>query len=319
MTGRASFVCLAVALAAGAPARAQDAPTFRSSTEVVRVDVLATVDGRPVRGLGPGDFEVTDSGVAQVVDLVSFEQLPLNVVLAFDLSESVSGERLAHLTAASRAVLARLERSDQVALVSFSHVVAPGAGLTTDASTIARALEDAVPGGETSLVDATYTALLVGESDVGRSLVIVFSDGVDTAGCRPKRVLDIAKRTDAVVYSVAVRSVAVSPFLREMAEQTGGRQFTVDSTRDLGAAFEGILDEFRRRYVIGFTPRGVPAGSWHRWWCASRDSVRRRARGRGTSPAAGSVRPCRPHGAGARAARYMPRRMRDPSNFISNL
>ena len=264
MTGRASFVCLAVALAAGAPARAQDAPTFRSSTEVVRVDVLATVDGRPVRGLGPGDFEVTDSGVAQVVDLVSFEQLPLNVVLAFDLSESVSGERLAHLTAASRAVLARLERSDQVALVSFSHVVAPGAGLTTDASTIARALEDAVPGGETSLVDATYTALLVGESDVGRSLVIVFSDGVDTASwLQAERVLDSAKRTDAVVYAVAVRSVAVSPFLREMAEQTGGRQFTVDSTRDLGAAFEGILDEFRRRYVIGFTPRGVPAGGWH--------------------------------------------------------
>ena len=120
---RSAFALL---LATAVPAVAQVAPTFSTKTEMVRVDVLVTAGGQPVTGLRPGDFEVIDSGVSQTVDLVSFEQLPLNVVLALDLSESVAGERLAHLTTASRAVLERLNRGDQVALVSFSHVVALG-------------------------------------------------------------------------------------------------------------------------------------------------------------------------------------------------
>lgn len=245
-------------------ATTQEAQIFRTRTDVVRVDVLVTADGKPLAGLGPGDFEIIDNGVRQQVDLVSFEQLPLNIVLALDVSESVSGERLAHLTAASRAILDRLQRGDQAALVSFSHVVRLGAGLSPDPGVIARALEGAGSGGDTSLVDATYTAMLVGESDVGRALVIVFSDGLDTSSwLGADAVLEVAKRTDAVVYGVAVRSVGMSPFVRDLAAQTGGRQFEVDSTKDLGEAFAGILDEFRRRYVIGYSPQGVPPGGWH--------------------------------------------------------
>jgi hypothetical protein len=41
----------------------------------------------------PPDFEVLDNGVSQDVDLVTFEQVPLNVILALDLSESVSVQR----------------------------------------------------------------------------------------------------------------------------------------------------------------------------------------------------------------------------------
>ena len=54
-----------------------------------------------VAGLKPSDFEVLDNGVPQQVDLVSFEQIPLNVVLALDMSESVSGDRLDQLREAS--------------------------------------------------------------------------------------------------------------------------------------------------------------------------------------------------------------------------
>lgn len=256
---------LAVALLA-LPVRgdARQQPTFTARTELVRVDVLVTAGGKPVTGLRPDDFEVFDNGVPQAVELVSFEQLPLNVVLALDLSESVVGERLAHLTAAGHAVLDGLGPGDQVALVSFSHVVRLGAALTIERRPVQHALEDTWPGGDTSLVDATYAAMMVGESDVGRALVIVFSDGVDTASwLRPAAVLDIAKRSDVVVYGVSVRGAPASPFLRDLAEHTGGRQFEVESTRDLGAAFAGILQEFRQRYVIGYAPHGVPGGGWH--------------------------------------------------------
>jgi hypothetical protein len=50
--------------------------TFRSSVETVRVDVLATRDGRPVMGLTAADFEIRDNGV-----LRSFETSPMPVVV----------------------------------------------------------------------------------------------------------------------------------------------------------------------------------------------------------------------------------------------
>ena len=58
------------------------------------MDVLVSDRGKPVPGLGPADFEVLDNGVPQRVELVSFEQLPLSVVLALDMSDSVVGPRL---------------------------------------------------------------------------------------------------------------------------------------------------------------------------------------------------------------------------------
>ena len=65
--------------------------TFSAKREAVRVDVLVTDRDKVVTGLGAGDFEVRDNGVLQTIDLVSFQQIPLNVFLAFDVSASVAG------------------------------------------------------------------------------------------------------------------------------------------------------------------------------------------------------------------------------------
>ena len=67
-------------LLAGTAIAATQTPSFSTRSEAVRVDVLVTDNGRIVRGLGPSDFEVRDNGVLQQVNLVSFEQIPLNVV-----------------------------------------------------------------------------------------------------------------------------------------------------------------------------------------------------------------------------------------------
>ena len=92
--------------------------------------MLVTDNGQPIRGLGPGDFEFVDNGVPQVVDLVSFDEVPLNVILALDMSDSVAGERLDQLRGAGARVLAALKKGDQAALVAFSHAVQLGARLT---------------------------------------------------------------------------------------------------------------------------------------------------------------------------------------------
>jgi VWFA-related protein len=244
---------------------AQQSPAFSSKVEAVRVDVLVTENGQAVHGLGPADFEVLDNGAPQEVTLVSFDQIPLNVILALDMSDSVAGERLEQLRGAGSALLAALAKDDQAALVTFSHAVQLGAKLTTDVASVEAALTAAVSTGQTALVDGTYAGIMVGESDAGRGLLIVFSDGVDTASwLRADAVLDAAKRADVVVYGVSVVSRLKPEFLREITSFTGGRLFEIDKRANLSATFLGILDEFRHRYLVSYTPKGVARDGWHK-------------------------------------------------------
>jgi Ca-activated chloride channel homolog len=243
----------------------QQTPPFSTTIEAVRVDALVTDRGQPVRGLTAADFEIVDNGVPQQVDLVSFEQIPLNVVLALDMSDSVAGERLDHLRSAGRAALALLEKGDQAALVTFSHVVTLGAPLTAGAAAVREALDRAAGSGQTSLLDGAFAGLMIGESDVGRALQIVFSDGLDTASfLTADAVLDAAKRSDVVVYGVSVQSAAKPEFLRDLTSLTGGRLFELEKTTDLASTFRAIVDEFRHRYLVSYSPRGVSKEGWHR-------------------------------------------------------
>jgi Ca-activated chloride channel family protein len=259
------LVALAVVVASSVVnAAAPQPPTFSTAVQAVRVDVLVTEGERPLLGLTPADFEVRDNGVLQDVSFVSTEKLPLNVILALDTSASVSGEPLQHLQSAGRTLLDRLEPEDRAALVTFSHEVTLRQALTRDADRVGRELARIEPRGETAVIDASYAAVMLGDTDVGRDLVIVFSDGVDTASwLSGDRVLDAARRSDVVVYGVSVRSAERPDFLRELSRVTGGSLLEVDSTRDLGSAFVRLLQEFRQRYLLNYVPRGVSSEGWH--------------------------------------------------------
>jgi len=237
---------------------------FSSKVEAVRVDVLVTDKGQPVLGLGADDFEILDNGVPQRIDLVSYEQIPLNVVLALDMSQSVAGDRLDHLRSAGASLLAGLQRGDQAAVVTFSHLVVLGAGLTSDVAAIRGALQRAEGSGNTALVDGVYAAMMVGESDPGRALLIVFSDGIDTASWLPaESVLDLAKRSDVVAYAVST-GAGKPEFLKDLTSYTGGRLYEVERTANLTSIFLAVLDEFRHRYLLSYTPRGVASAGWHK-------------------------------------------------------
>jgi VWFA-related protein len=259
-------IAACVLLVGAAAVRAQEpSPDFRTRVETVRVDVLVTDGGRPVRGLQAADFEVVDNGVPQRVDFASFEQIPLNVVLALDMSESVGGQRLVHLQNAARQLVDSLKPGDQSALVTFSHFVAVRQRLSAERSDVRAVLGRTMASGYTSLVDATFAGLLLGESDAGRALLIVFSDGLETASwLSPASVLRIARRADVVVYGVSVGDRAADPFIGEMADVTGGALYKAESSTGLGAAFLEVLDEFRQRYLLSYSPQGVDPDGWHR-------------------------------------------------------
>lgn len=258
MTLRAA-AALAIVTAASLAAQT---PRFASGVEAVRVDVLVTDKGRPLTGLRADDFEVRDNGVPQHVDLVSFERIQLNIVLVLDLSASVAGDRLDDLRKAGRALLGRLRPEDRAALLGFNHAVVQGSGLTKERTRLLQLLNTAKPFGETALVDATFSGIVVGESQPGRALVMVFSDGLDVSSWLPAaRVLEVAKRTDAVVYGVSMKGSRPA-FLAQMTNATGGRLLDVES-RNLSSTFVDVLNEFRERYLLSYTPRDVDPAGWH--------------------------------------------------------
>ena len=259
---RAAWIC---ALLCASVALVHTQPTFSSRVEGVRVDVLVTdVSRRPLRGLAPQDFEIRDNGVPQQVDIVSFGEIALNVGLAFDLSESVAGTRLEQLRSASKALTSELQPADQSGLITFSELVSLQCPLSLDRSCVNRSLAAAVPSGATALVDGILAAMIASESDIGRSLLMVFSDGLDTSSFQnTERVLDMGRRSDVVVYSIASKE-ARPDFLEDLAELTGGRLHELDRKEDLSDTFRAILDEFRHRYLITYTPKGVPKDGWHK-------------------------------------------------------
>jgi VWFA-related protein len=264
------LVALVVSMSVGVavPVTAQDpgpVATFSTRVDTVRVDVLVSEGGNPVVGLQPTDFEVLDNGVQQRIDFFLHSELPLNVVLALDTSGSVTGERLNQLRAAGRAILNGLKTDDKLALVTFGSTITVRTALTTDMTRARAALATETDGGDTALVDATYSAMALGETDLGRALVILFSDGLDTASfLTPENVLNTARRTDAVVYAVSVGSAGRGAFLSDVTQLTGGRVLSLESTQDMDRAFLEILNEFRQRYLLSYSPRGVSSSGWHR-------------------------------------------------------
>ena len=240
-------------------------PTFTTKLEAVRVDVLVMDRNEFVRGLQRADFDVRDNGVPQTVDLVSFQQIPLNVIMAFDTSQSVTGDRFDDLQKASRAVLDRLTRDDKAALLTFSHLVSVRQRLTSNIAAVREGLDGTLPSGDTSLIDGTHAAMSLEQGDGSRNLLIVFSDGLDTASwLTPDRVLESARRSDVVVYAAASRGAEDSNFLDDLTKQTGGGLVKIESTKDLSATFLKILDEFRNRYLVSYSPASVSKDGYHR-------------------------------------------------------
>lgn len=255
---------LAIAVSNAVPSAQQ--PTFSQRVEAVRLDVLVADGGRPVAGLTARDFEVLDNGVPQRLDSVSVDTLPLNLILTLDRSASVVGEALARLRDASRLALQGLRAGDRAALLTFGDSLSLGSPLTDDYERVRRGLVAELAAGQgTALIDAAYATMWLSEGDPGRTLAIVFSDGVDTASwLRPDRILDGARRADIVIYAVTTGDAGERAFITQLSETTGGRVFALDSAKGLGSAFAGILEEFRQRYIIGYTPERVTRGGWHK-------------------------------------------------------
>src|SRR4029078_3819470 len=156
--------------AARAPPRSR---LFRAVANVVRVDTLVTDRGKPISKLTADDFELFDDGVKQQVTAASIEDARVVVVLVLATSRSVAGTRLQALRDAASALVRNLKPDDRAAVVTFASGVTVNAPLPTDHTAVSRALETADARGATSLVDATWTSVLLAHGNDRPTLVLV--------------------------------------------------------------------------------------------------------------------------------------------------
>jgi VWFA-related protein len=265
MARRGAVAAIAVTMLVSDHARAfPHQASFRSNTLAVRVDVLVTDGGKPLGGLKAQDFELRDNGVLQTLDVADGADVPINAVLALDTSASTAGKRQDDLVAASETLLAALKPVDRAALTVFNHAVGARMALTSDFKAVRDALRTITPSGQTSVMDGAYVALTTTLGQTGRSLVLVCTDGFDTwSWLRPDDVVESARRSSVVLYAVTVTDPRRDTGLKRLADATGGHVLQVKSSSELRGAFKKILDEFRDRYVLAYTPAGVPLDGVH--------------------------------------------------------
>jgi VWFA-related protein len=283
----AAVATAAIALFAGVSAQPQSpspsTPTFRTRGEGVRIDVLVTEREKPVAGLTSKDFALTDHGIDQVVEAASLAAMPLDVILVLDLSVSLGEEGLHHLTRGAAALLARLRPADRAALVTFSQVVMIRSGLTTDHGRVRDMVKGLRASGMTSAIDAAYTGMTLQQDADRPTLMLVFTDGLDTQSwLRADAVLDIARQSVVVPYAV-VAGEGVKPFtapeasllsggapkdpsarfLWDLVQVGGGLFMNAEATNQLERRFTEALENFRQRYILTYVPRGVELKGWH--------------------------------------------------------
>ena len=267
---------LALAVFAAAPllpapasdAAGQQAGVFRSGAKVVPIYATVTdLQGSLVPNLAREDFEVLDNTIRQ--DLIVFENQtqPITAVVMIDSSGSMTNSLKLVKTGAEEFVV-RLLTQDKAQVGAFNDKVQFSGSFTADRDELVAALKELDYGNSTRLYDAIDQSLDKLAAVEGRRVIVVLTDGDDTASKAGQGdVLSRATQDEVMIYGIGlesdyfngVRQVRTSPdrVLRKIADETGGGYYLLRATADLNTTFTRIAQELHSQYVLGFTPTAL--------------------------------------------------------------
>jgi len=243
--------------------------TFKAGTSIV--PVLTTVtdnQGRLVPNLEQEEFTVLDNGKPQPITLFQNETQPFTVVVMLDFSFSMT-THLDLLKQATEQFILRMLPADKGQVGAFSDKIQFSGEFTNDRDDLVAALKDLQFGNPTRLYDAIDASIDMLKSVEGRKIVLVFTDGDDTASRRGMGdVLDKARATETMIYAIGLESeFPIAPGrmqrtrpdrgLRKLADETGGGYFELKKTTELAPTFTRVAQELHSLYTIGFQPTAL--------------------------------------------------------------
>jgi VWFA-related protein len=256
-------------------------PSFRAGIDIVSLNVTVTdASNHYVTDLGENEFSVFEDGVKQNITFFSRRQQPIALSLLLDSSASME-QHIGTLQTAATNFIKKLKPNDIAQVIDFDSRVEIRQGFTGNQADLQNAIEQTSAGGSTSLHNAIYIALkelrkvkAVSEEDVRRQALIVFSDGEDTSSLVSfEEVLDLAKRSETAIYTIALRGSDTQTkgfheaeyVMRSLAQETGGRSFFPARVEDLAGVYSQIADELASQYSLGYISKNPRRdGAWRR-------------------------------------------------------
>ena len=263
----AAAAAIAFALSVISPA-AQQPPTFRTGSRIVPLFVTVTDETRRlVPNLTRDDFQILDNDRPQPITLFDSEILPITVVVMLDTSGSMT-LNLEFVQEGAEQFLLKMLPDDKACVGAFNDKIQFASEFSSDREEQIAALKELDFGNPTRLYDAIDASLTRLRGIEGRRVILVFTDGDDTASKTSQGpVLERARNEEVMIYAIGLRSnyfngrtqVRTSPDrgLRRLAEETGGGYFELERTADLSPTFTRVSEELHSQYLMGFTPTAL--------------------------------------------------------------
>ena len=247
------------------------------TTDLVTLTLTVTdIYGRYVSGLSKNAFTVIDNNEEQEITYFSDTDAPVSIGILFDVSDSMSGEKIAKARKALERFINTSHPMDEYFLIAFNNRAQLLLDRTRDGEAVLRKLTLVDPRNNTALYDACYLGIeRVTRGTHQKQALLIISDGQDNASrYNFGEVRRLMKESDVVTYAVGIidgrdagstEGMQGQAFLDALTSVTGGKSFYPQTDVDMDEIFERIALELRHQYSIGYTPKNFePNGKWHK-------------------------------------------------------
>jgi len=237
------------------------------NVEVVQVTAVVSDRGRFVKGLQQSQFRLFEDGVAQNIGHFSAEGSPLEIVVAIDVSESMT-QAMPQLKNSVKKFLSALGPKDQVTVAAFNDNMFTLTRRETSVAQRTRAVDRLSAWGGTALYDVIIRGVQQLSRQPGRRVLVVFSDGDDRTSHSTIHAVEQAVRAnDATLFMVAlgrgVKEAQLKSGIERLVDLSGGRALFVERSDQLDEPFAEILEELSNQYILGYESTNPKRnGSW---------------------------------------------------------
>jgi Ca-activated chloride channel family protein len=237
---------------------------YAEKVDVDVVQIIATVvDGRGhfVTGLPKSAFHVEEDGKAQSISHFGAEDVPLELIVACDVSGSMT-PAMPRLKKAVKEFLTAVPSRDQVTLLGFNDSIFALTRRALNPEERTKAVDRLAPWGATALYDVILRGVDMLGKQPGRRAMVVFSDGEDQGS--HASITDVERRlqaSDVTLYMIGqgrgVEVAALKSIMQRLVEPTGGRALFTDSIDELHLAFADLLEELSNQYLLGYESTNI--------------------------------------------------------------
>ncbi len=262
--------------ASQSPGKEQDGPVI-VNTDLITVTVTVTdVYGRFVTGLSKNAFTIQDNKEPQEITFFSDEDAPASVGVVFDVSGSMSGDKLQRAREALSRFIDTSHQSDEYYLIGFNSRAQLLLDRTRNSDAVLDKLTFVPTKGQTALYDACFLGVeKVKRGTHPKRAILLISDGQDNNSRYTFNELRrLLKESDVMIYAIGILGgndagsslgMGGQAILDELASVSGGKAFFPNTTAEMNEIFERIALELRHQYSIGYRPTNfVPDGKWRK-------------------------------------------------------